>query len=108
MNFERDEITLSDIENHIAKHGRKATTQLLTILGQKRVLYDAVMSSEGQVLLRYITNRMDELLETIINSGDDLTEYQLRVEYRVLSNLIRKWAEELATYKRNSDKLKGA
>ena len=104
MNFERDEITLADIENHIAKHGRKATTQILTILGQKRALYDAVMSEEGRIILRSVMGRMDELLEKIVNTTDDFEE---RIEYRILCKIMRGWAEELANYKKHSDKLKG-
>ncbi len=104
MESVRDEVTLGDIEAHSKRHGRKATSQLLNLLGRKRPLYDIVMSKEGQVLFSSLIARLDELLEQII---DNKATDKESMEYRISVKFLREMAEILRNYKKHSDMLKG-
>ncbi len=104
MESERQEVTLADIEAHTKHHGRKATAQLLSILGKKQPLYDIVMSKGGQMLFTVILERLDELIDKIVNNQATDEE---RIEYTVSIKFLNNSAAILSNYKKLSNKLKG-
>lgn len=104
MDSGRDEITTEDLARHTQKHGQKATSKLLSILGGKRPLYDIVMSPGGQLLFSRTLNRMNELLDMIVAekaTEKDLMEYRLKVEF------LNDSVNMLKNYKKHKDMLKG-
>ena len=104
METENREVTLADIQTHTKRHGRKATSQLLTLLGKRRPLYDIVMSKGGQRLFSVIIERLDELLDRIINNKATTEE---TIEYRVSVDFLNYSASILSNYEKHSNKLKG-
>lgn len=104
IDLDKEKLTLEDIANHSAKHGRKATATLLHILGRKRPYYDALMDEKCQLILHSVFLRMDELLEKIVVAKNSDEE---RIEYDILRKLANEWAQELVNYRKHKDKLKG-
>jgi len=102
---ELTEVTLSDIQNHSKKHGQKATSRLLTILGQQKQLYDIVMSEGGQLLFRKVMMRMNELLDkTVLQNISD----EELMEYKIMVDFINDSATILGNYQKCRKVLKGA
>jgi hypothetical protein len=101
----RNEITAEDLARHTARHGRKATSQLLNILGRRRPHYDLVMSPGGQLMFNRLIARMDELLSKIVS--DDANAYE-RTEYSISTEFLNTNTDIIVNYKKHSDKLKGA
>ena len=104
MESERKEITIADLERHSQRHGKKATSQLLALLGRKRPLYELVMSKGGQIMFGYLLGRMDDLLNKIAENKADEQE---RLEYKVSVQFLQQMTSLIVTYKKYSDKLKG-
>ena len=100
----QNEITVADLEHHSRRHGKKATSQLLAVLGRKRPLYDIVMSPGGQVLFSYLISDLDSLLDKII---DNKASEEDRLKYKVSVDFLRHATTIMKDYKRYSDKLKG-
>jgi hypothetical protein len=101
----RNEITAEDLARHTARHGRKATSQLLNILGRRRPHYDLVMTPGGQLMFNRLIARMDELLAKIVDGVADEPD---RIEYRVSVEFLQVNTDIIVNYKKHSDKLKGA
>ncbi len=104
MESERQEVTLGDIEEHSKRHGRKATSQLLSILGKKQPLYDIVMSKGGQMLFKNIIDQLNMLLDLIVDNK--ATDVEI-MEYKVNADFLNHSAAILSNYKKLSNKLKG-
>lgn len=104
MESERKEITVADLERHSRQHGKKATSQLLALLGRKRPLYELVISKGGQIMFAYLIGRMDELLNKIAENNANEQE---RLEYKVSVQFLQQTTSLIVTYKKYSDKLKG-
>ncbi len=105
MDSERlEEITIADLETHAAKHGQKATSKVLSLLGQRKPLYDIVMSPGGQLLFAKHLNRMNELLDKLVNGK--VTESQ-RLEYKIRLEFLQSSVKILKNYKRYKSVLKG-
>jgi hypothetical protein len=104
MESERKEITASDLAAHSRRHGRKATSQLLEILGRRRPHYELVTSPGGQLMFSSLLVRMDELVEKIV--GNKATEEE-RVEYKVSVDFLNYNADIMTKYEKHSNKLKG-
>jgi len=104
METVRNEITVEDLARHSRKHGRKATSQLLAILGRRRPHYELVNSPGGQLMFVRLLSRMDELLEKIVMNKADENE---RIEYAVSVDFLQHNTDMMINYKKHSDKLKG-
>ena len=104
MESERKEITIADLERHSQRHGKKATSQLLALLGRKRPLYDLVLSKGGQIMFAYLIERLNELLTEIVN---DTATKEERMEYKISVEFLQHTTSLVTTYKKYSDKLKG-
>jgi len=92
---QQGKITLEDIERFSAKHGPRRTTQILSILGKRQHLYDALHSEVGQALFKQTMDEVDVLFSKILdgqNTPEDV------VKYNILKDLITEWARKLATY----------
>ena len=105
MEPERNEITAADLARHTQRHGRKATSQLLNILGKRRPHYDLVMSPGGQLMFIKLLARMDELLAKIVDGAAVESD---RIEYRISVDFLKINTDIIINYKKHSDKLKGA
>lgn len=104
METERKEITAQDLKEHTQRHGRKATSQLLAILGRRRPLYDLVKSSGGQLMFFNLLARMDELMENIVNNK--ATEEE-RIEYKISVDFLKHNTDIMVNYDKHHNKLKG-
>lgn len=92
---QQGKITLEDIERFSAKHGPRRTTQILSILGKRQHLYDALRSEVGQALFKQTMDEIDALFSKILdgqNTPEDV------VKYNIMKDLITEWARKLATY----------
>ena len=104
METERKEITAVDLARHSKRHGRKATSQLLAILGRRRPHYELVISPGGQLMFARLLARMDELLNKIVMGKAEESE---RIEYGVSVEFLNLNTDIMVNYKKHSDKLKG-
>jgi len=100
----QNEITVEDLNRHRKKHGRKATAQLLGILGRRRPLYELVISPGGQLMFARLISRLDALLDKLVMGTASEEE---RIEYTVSVNFLSDNTDILVNYKKHSDKLKG-
>lgn len=92
---QRGKITLEDIESFSEKHGPRRTSQILSILGKRQPVYDALMSEVGQALFKQSLAELDELFGKILdgrNTPEDV------VKYNILKDLIAEWGRKLSTY----------
>ena len=105
METVRNEITVEDLARHSQRHGRKATSQLLAILGRRRPHHELVTSPGGQLMFMRLLARMDELLDKIVANKADEDE---RIEYAVSVDFLKHNTDLMVNYKKHSDKLKGA
>jgi len=104
METERREITAQDLKEHSQRHGRKATSQLLAILGRRRPLHELVMSTGGQLMFFHLLARMDELMENIVSN--EATEEE-RIEYKVSIDFLKHNTDIMVNYEKHHKKLKG-
>ena len=92
---EKGKITLADIERFSKRHGPRRTSQILSILGKRQNLYDALISEVGLALFKQTMDETDALFDKILsgkNTNGDV------VKYNILKDLITEWARKLATY----------
>lgn len=92
---QQGKITLEDIEAFARKHGPRRTSQILSILGKRQHLYDALTSEVGQALFKQTMDEIDGLFSKIVdgqNTNGDV------VKYNILKDIITDWARKLATY----------
>lgn len=105
MESMQDGVTLADLESHVARHGKKATSKLLELLGRRKPAYDIIMSPGGSTLFSRVIFRLDELLDLIIEekaSDKDLMEYKTKVEF------LRYSTDILKNYEKYRKMLKGS
>jgi len=101
----QNEITLEIIEEHARKHGRKGTAQLMSVLGRKQPMFQALTKSESvKIILKNAMGRMNELLDKII---EDKCSIEEKHEYNSLMKIFGDWSTELDTYNKHYKKLKG-
>ena len=101
-NEQQHKITLEDIESFTNRHGARRTSQLLSVLGKRQPLYDALHSEVGYTLFKETMEQIDILFYKILdgkNTPDDI------VKYNVMKQLITEWARKLATYEKFKLKL---
>ena len=92
---QQGKITLEDIENFSRKHGARRTSQILSILGKRQFIYDALMSEVGQEMFKHTMDEIDLLFNKILdgqNTPEDV------VKYNILKDLIAEWGRKLSTY----------
>lgn len=99
-----DDVTPTTIEQYALKHGARNAKALLSVLGKKQALYNAIQSEVGQAFLKSFIEKMDELLDKIIDEEASDVE---KTEYRIRAAMIKEWAEQLKIYEKHSKKLKG-
>ena len=94
-NEQQRKITVEDVESFAKRHGSKRTSQILSILGKRQLLYDAIKSEVGQALFGQVMDEVDALFNKILdgkNTPEDV------VKYNILKDLITEWARKLETY----------
>ena len=92
---QQGKITLEDIESFARRHGPRRTSQILSILGKRQPLYDALMSEVGQAVFGQTMVEIDALFNKIVdgqNTNGDV------IKYNILKDLITDWARKLSTY----------
>jgi len=92
---QQGKITLEDIESFSAKHGPRRTTQILSILGKRQHLYDALLSEVGQALFKQTMDEVDFLFNKHLDGQATPEDID---KYNILKDLITDWARKLATY----------
>ena len=101
---QKGKITLEDIERFSRRHGPKRTSQVLSILGKRQPLYDALQSEVGQTLFG---NTMDEVDRLFYKHLDGEASDEDIMKYNILKGLIEEWAKKLSTYEKFKLKLTG-
>lgn len=91
-----DNLTATDIERFVAKNGKKAE-RVLKILAKNEQFKNALSTPLGQELLNDSIDRMESLLEKIIDEKDDDKD---RADFRALRAITTRWAEKIYTYQK--------
>lgn len=99
---QQGKITLEDIESFAKRHGQRRTTQIMSILGKRQNLYDALTSEVGQALFKQTMGEVDDLFYKHLDGSATPED---TVKYNILKNLITEWARKLSTYEKFKLKL---
>jgi hypothetical protein len=102
---QQGKITLEDIEAFAKRHGPRRTTHILSVLGKRQHLYDALMSEVGQAMFKNTMAEADFLFYKHLD-GDATAEDIMK--YNILKGLVEDWARKLATYEKFKLKLTSA
>lgn len=94
--------TKEEIEAYLVKMGRHGM-QTLSILGKLQPFAQAMESEIGQVVLGYLVNRHEELLNSVIEGQP--TE-EMRLELRVIKHLLIDLASKVNEYNNRIDTIK--
>ena len=97
-------VTIADIERFRERHGPRRTSHLLSMLGKRQPLFDAMHSDIGQALFKDTVDELDNLFNKILN--DDHTREDT-MKYKILKSLIEQWALKLNTYLKRKAELTG-
>jgi len=85
-----------NLDEFLRQHGRRGA-KILSLLGKMQPFHDAIKSELGQELLKDITAQYDALIDDIVKVD---CPQEKRIEFQVVSRLIEKWSERIATYNR--------
>ena len=94
--MESRDLTSADIERFVARTGKKAE-RILNILGKNEQFLNAISSPLGQELLTDSVERMELLLEKII---DEKADDKDRADFRALRAIATRWAERINVYQK--------
>ena len=98
--------TLMDMENYIARHGKKGkemVSRLLSALGKDEQFLNAFNSPVGSELLSDLVEIMETRLDKII---DETAEEKDKAEFRVAKELATRWVGKINEYNRHLKQLK--
>uniref|UniRef100_A0A6M3XUS3 Uncharacterized protein n=1 Tax=viral metagenome TaxID=1070528 RepID=A0A6M3XUS3_9ZZZZ len=99
---QQGKITLEDIENFSRRHGARRTSQIMSILGKRQNLYDAINSEVGQALFKQTMDEIDALFNKHLDG--EASEQDI-MKYNILKSILIEWARKLATYEKFKLKL---
>lgn len=99
-----DRLSIPDIENAIKRLGEKRTAKYLNTLAKDDKLVQALKTKVGKSLMSALLDDLDRLLKKVVK--EDASKEEL-AEYRVLKKICTKWCDELSTYLKTLNELKG-
>ena len=98
------DVTPNELERFIANNRDKAKT-ILSVLGKNRQFLNAVQSPIGQELLNDGIQRMQVLLEKIVNEDADEKD---KAEFRCYREITTSWADKIFQHQKAIEEIKNA
>ena len=102
--MDHKDVSPNEIERFIAKDRGKAK-RILSVLGKNQQFLNAVKSPIGQELLNDGIERMELLLEKIVNEEADEKE---KAEFRCYREITTVWADKIFQHQKAIEEIKNA
>lgn len=98
------DLTKEEVQTFLRTHKKRAS-RVLSVLAKKREFYQAITSPVGSQILDGIINKMEVILDNIINNPTSVTE-QDRIKMEILRELSDEWANHVSAYLTETEKVR--
>lgn len=97
------DFSVSELENFLSRRKKKEGERVFKSLGRTQSFVNAINTPLGQEILTTVIERMENILEKIINENSDDKE---RAEFRVLRNITSEWSEKINTFNKAKEEIR--
>ena len=98
--------TSEDLERYVKIHGSASAKRTLAFANNSKEVAFAMSTEVGKAILKDAVNRMDELLNKVLEDVSELT-LEERIEYKTLKLIVNDWANKIHNWNLATNKLKG-
>lgn len=93
----KTDFSVQEVERFLSTRKKKEGERVFKALGKTQGFFQAINTPLGQEILSSVVERMEIILERIINEEADAKE---KAEFRVLRNITSEWSDKINTFQK--------